>query len=153
MTINVGAVAPEFELYNTEGSKTKLSDFRGQKNVLLVFFPFAFSRNCTAEFCGLRDDNADLVSDEQIEILGLSVDHIFSLKAWKAAERYPNSFLADFWPHGAVAQAYGVLNDHGCANRATFLVDKEGVVRYVDANPTGQIRDQSEWRKELAALS
>ena len=153
MAINVGAVAPDFELYNTEGAKTKLSDFRGTKNVLLVFFPFSFSRTCTAEFCGLRDDNSDLVSDENVEIIGISVDHIFALKAWKAAERYPNSFVADFWPHGAVAEAYGVLNDHGSAHRATFLIDKEGVVRYVDANPTGKARDQQEWRTELAALT
>lgn len=153
MAINVGDLAPDFELNNTEGARTTLSSFRGVKSVLLVFFPFAFSRNCTVEFCSLRDDNADLVSDELVEVIGISVDHIFALKAWKAAERYPNSFVADFWPHGAVAQAYGVLNDHGCASRATFLIDKEGIVRFADLNPTNQVRDQSEWRKELAALT
>ena len=153
MAINVGDLAPDFELHNTEGSKTSLSSFRGSKNVLLVFFPFAFSRNCTTEFCSLRDDNADLVSDESVEVIGISVDHIFALKAWKAAERYPNSFVADFWPHGAVAQSYGVLNDHGCASRSTFLIDKEGIVRFADLNPTNQVRDQAAWRKELAAIS
>lgn len=150
--ISVGDVAPDFALYNTEGGKTTLSEFRGTKNVLLVFFPFAFSGNCTKEFCGLRDDNSDLVSDEQVEVIGISVDHLFALKAWKAAEKYPNSFVSDFWPHGEVAEKYGVLSAHGCATRSTFLIDREGIVRYVDLNPTNQVRDQTEWRKELAAL-
>jgi peroxiredoxin (alkyl hydroperoxide reductase subunit C) len=152
MTIKVGDPAPDFELYNTEGSKTKLSDFQGNKNVLLAFFPFAFTRVCSTEFCELRDDNSDLVSDENVEIIGISVDGVPALRAWKKAENYPNSFVADFWPHGAVSQAYGVLNEHGVSHRAAFLIDKQGIVRYVDMNPTGAARDQGVWRKEIAAL-
>lgn len=153
MTLNVGDVAPDFELYNTEGAKTKLSDFRGKKHVLLAFFPFAFSGNCTKEFCSLRDENADLLSDERIEVIGISIDHLFALKAWKAAERYPNSFVADFWPHGAVAQAYGVFSEVGCARRVAFLIDKDGIIRHVDESPSGQIPDQASWRKEIEALA
>jgi mycoredoxin-dependent peroxiredoxin len=152
MAINVGDDAPDFELYNTEGGKTKLSEFVGKKNVLLVFFPFAFSGNCTKEFCALRDENLDLVSDENLEVIGISVDHLFALKAWKAAERYPNIFVSDFWPHGETATKYGVFTEFGASKRATFLIDKQGVVRYVDLNPSGQVRDQSEWRKEVASL-
>ena len=151
--IQVGDTAPDFELLNTEGGKTKLSDFRGQKHVLLVFFPFAFSARCTTEFCTLRDENLELVSDESVEVLGISCDHLFALKAWKQAEKYPNTFLSDFWPHGAVAQAYGVFADAvGCAKRIAFLVDKDGVVRYVDENPSGDIRDQGAWRSQLAEI-
>lgn len=153
MSISVGDVAPDFELPNTEGSTTKLSDFRGKKAVLLAFFPASFSGRCTKEFCALRDENPDLVSNDEVEVLGMSVDHVFALRAWKAAENYPNSFLADFWPHGAVAESYGLLGSWGAAMRATVLIDKDGIVRYVDLNPSGEIRDQSQWRKELAALS
>lgn len=153
MTIQVGDIAPDFELNNTEGARTKLSDLRGSKNVLLVFFPFAFSGRCTQEFCTLRDENLDLVSDEQIEVIGVSIDHIFALKAWKEAESYPNSFVSDFWPHGAVSQAYGVFVEAaGCARRTTVLIDREGIVRYVDENPNNDVRDQTVWRKQLESL-
>lgn len=151
--IEVGAEAPDFELLDTEGGKTKLSDFRGQKNVLLAFYPFAFSRNCSAEFCQLRDENADLASTDSLEIIGMSVDHLFTLKAWKEAERFPNRFVSDFWPHGAVATAYGVFSEeHGCAKRRTVLIDREGIVRFVEENPTGAVRDQQAWRKAAAEL-
>jgi mycoredoxin-dependent peroxiredoxin len=154
MTIQIGDTAPDFELRNTEDGTTKLSDFRGRKNVLLVFFPFAFSGRCTKEFCTLRDENLDLISDETTEVLGISCDHLFALKAWKEAERYPNSFLSDFWPHGAVAQAYGVFAEQvGCAKRMAVLVDRDGIVRWVDENPTGDVRDQGAWRKQLATIS
>lgn len=153
MLLTVGQEAPDFELPNTEGASTKLSSFRGQKNVLLVFYPFAFSRGCLSEFCTLRDENSDLVSTDDVEIFGISIDHVFALKAWKAAEKFPNTFLSDFWPHGSVAQAYGAFNEHGCCNRMTFLIDKEGTVAYVEENPDNALRDQAGWRKALAELS
>lgn len=151
--IAVGQEAPDFELLDTEGGRTKLSDYRGQKNVLLAFYPFAFSRNCTAEFCQLRDENADMAASDSLEVIGISIDNIFVLKAWKEAQSFPNRFVADFWPHGAVAQAYGVFNEeHGCATRKAVLIDRDGIVRFVDENPTGAVRDQSAWRKAAADL-
>ncbi|MFP5224068.1 MAG: peroxiredoxin [Actinomycetota bacterium] len=150
MSVKVGQEAPDFELPNTEGGTTKLSDFRGNKSVLLVFYPFAFSGRCHTEFCTLRDENADLVSTDDVEILGISIDHVFALKAWKEKENFPNTFLADFWPHGAVADRYGAFNDRGFCNRMTFLIDKEGIVRFVEDNPSNDVRDQSGWRKALA---
>lgn len=151
--ITVGTEAPDFELLDTEGGKTKLSEFRGKKNVLLAFYPFAFSPTCHGEFCTLRDENADLASTDDLEVIGISVDHVFALKAWKEQERFPNRFVADFWPHGAVSEAYGVLNERGFAKRQTFLIDREGIVRYVEENPTGAARDQAAWRKAAAELA
>ena len=145
--ITVGSEAPDFELPDTEGGKTKLSDFRGKKNVLLTFFPAAFSGNCEAEFCRLRDENADLVSSDHLEVIGISIDQPFALKAWKQQQSFPNRFVADFWPHGKVAEAYGVLGERGLAKRQAFLIDREGIVRFVDENPTGAQRDQAQWRK------
>jgi mycoredoxin-dependent peroxiredoxin len=151
--ITVGTEAPDFELLDTEGGKTRLSDFRGKKNVLLAFYPFAFSPTCHGEFCTLRDENADMVSTDDLEIIGISVDHVFALKAWKEQEKFPNRFVADFWPHGAVSEAYGVLNERGFAKRQTFLIDRQGIVRYVEDNPTGAARDQAAWRKAAAELA
>lgn len=151
--ITVGSEAPDFELRDTEGGTTKLSDFRGKKHVLLTFLPAAFSGNCHAEMCTLRDENADLASTEDLEVIGITVDQPFALKAWKDQEKFPIRFVSDFWPHGAVAQAYGVLAEHGLAKRQTFLIDRDGIVRYHEDNPTGARRDQSAWRKAVAELS
>jgi len=150
--IKVGDPAPDFTLPNTEGGSTTLSEFRGKKHVLLVWFPFAFSGRCTTEFCQLRDENADLVSSDEVEVIGISVDQVFALKAWKEQQGYPNSFVADFWPHGGVSEQFGTLNENGFTGRWTILIDKEGIVRYVGGTGT-DVRDQGEWRKALAELS
>jgi peroxiredoxin (alkyl hydroperoxide reductase subunit C) len=152
--LEVGQVAPDFEVRDTEGQPVKLSDFRGKKNVLLLFYPFAFSRVCTTEFCQLRDENADLASDENLEVIGISTDPLHSLKAWKEQERYPNRFVSDFWPHGAVSQAYDAFQEQiGMSLRHAFLIDKEGVVRLVQRNETREARNQDEWRAKLKELS
>lgn len=153
MAIQVGQEAPDFELRNTSGEMTKLSDFRGKKNVLLVFYPAAFSPGCESEFCTLRDENPDLASDENLEVIGISVDTAWTLRAWKEAKGFPNTFVADFWPHGEVARQYGAFNEKaGVAFRHSFLIDKQGVVQYVETN-THELRDQSAWRKAAAELS
>lgn len=153
MAVEVGQEAPDFELQDSEGGRTKLSSYRGRKNVLLVFYPLAFSPICLTEFCALRDVNADLVS-EDTEVIGISVDSRHTLKAWKEAEGFPNIFVADFWPHGEVARAYGVLSEErGSALRGTFLIDREGIVRWKEVLPTTEARDQAGWRKAIAELS
>ena len=152
MTVEVGKEAPDFELPDSENGRTKLSDYRGKKNVLLVFYPLAFSPICTSEFCALRDINADIQSDAT-EVLGVSVDSRWTLKAWKEAEHFPNKFVADFWPHGEVGRAYGVFDEkRGTTVRGTFLIDKQGILRWMEVSPTIEPRDQASWRKAIADL-
>ena len=153
MTVEVGSQAPDFTTRNADGEQVTLSSFRGSKAVLLVFYPFAFSGICTAELCQVRDDLPRFQNDE-VQILGISTDPTFTLKAWAKAERYEFPLLTDFWPHGAIAQAYGVFNDKaGMAVRGTFLIDTEGVVRFAEVNGPGQARDQAGWQKAIAALA
>ena len=152
MSVEIGDEAPDFELPDSEDGKTKLSDYRGRKNVLLVFYPLAFSPICTSEFCALRDINRDLQSDDT-EVLGISVDSRWTLKAWKEAEKFPNKFVADFWPHGEVGRAYGVLDEkRGTTLRGTFLIDKQGIIRWMEINPALEARDQAGWRKAISDL-
>ena len=152
MPIEVGAVAPDFVLKDQNNQEIRLSDFRGSKNVLLVFYPLAFSPVCTTEFCALRDINADIQSDNT-EVIGISVDSRWTLKAWKEAEHFTNKFVADFWPHGEVGRAYGVLDEkRGTTIRGTFLIDKTGIVRWFEIKPALEERDQGGWRKAIEDL-
>lgn len=152
MAIEVGSQAPDFRLDDYNKEKVSLSDFRGRKNVLLVFYPFAFSGICTGELGGVRDE-IDTYQNDSVQVLGVSVDVPFSLKAWAAQEGYTFPLLSDFWPHGKVAQEYGVFNaDGGMAVRGTFLIDTEGVVRFAEVNGPGEARDQSGWKKAIRAL-
>ncbi|TFB97155.1 MULTISPECIES: peroxiredoxin [Cryobacterium] len=129
MALENDTQAPDFELVNQFGQRIQLSQFRGEKSVALVFFPLAFSGICSGELCELRD-NIGLFADSAVEVIGISVDSKHTLRAWGEQEKYTFNLLADFWPHGAVAKEYGVfLEDKGFANRATFLVDRQGIIR------------------------
>jgi mycoredoxin-dependent peroxiredoxin len=153
MAVEVGSQAPDFTIRNADGEEITLSSFRGAKAVLLVFYPFAFSSICTGELCQVRDDLPRFQNDE-VQLLAISTDPTFTLKAFARAERYEFPLLSDFWPHGAVAQAYGVFNDKaGMAVRGTFLIDKQGVVRFAEVNGPGEARDQAGWQKAIAALA
>src|ERR1700761_9116477 len=101
MTVEVGSEAPDFTLIDYNREKVSLASFRGQKNVLLVFFPFAFSGTCTGELCQVRDELADYQNDT-VQILGVSVDPFPALKAWAQQQGYEFPLLSDFWPHAAV---------------------------------------------------
>ncbi len=152
MTVEVGSEAPDFTLNDYNKQPVQLSSFRGDKPVLLVFYPFAFSGICTGELCQLRDEFADY-DNKGVQVLGVSVDTPFSLKAWAEKEGYQFPLLSDFWPHGEVAQAYGVFNaDAGLAVRGTFLIDTDGVVRFAEVNAPGEARDQQGWKKAVAEL-
>ena len=153
MAVEVGSEAPDFTLNDYNKEKVTLSSFRGNKNVLLVFYPFAFSGVCTGELCQVRDELAEYQNDN-VQILGISVDSSFTLKAWSKQEGYEFPLLSDFWPHGEVAKAYGVFNETaGMSNRGTFLIDKNGKVQFAEMNQPGEARDQNTWKKAIATLS
>lgn len=152
MALENDTQAPDFELSNQFGERIQLSDFRGRKSVALVFFPLAFSGTCTGELCALRD-NLNLFTDEHVELLGISVDSKYTLRAWAERENYQFSLLADFWPHGEIAKEYGVfLEDKGFANRATFVIDKDGIIRESFITAPGEARSLDAYRVALEDL-
>jgi peroxiredoxin len=145
----VGSEAPDFTARNQHGEDVTLSALRG-RNVVLVFFPFAFSRICGGELAELRD-HADLFADA--EVLAVSCDPMYSLRAWAEAQEFGFAMLSDFWPHGAVASSYGIFDaDHGYAARGTFVIDREGVVRWSVVNAMPDARSLDDYRKALDAL-
>ena len=148
----VGTMAPEFELTNQHGEKISLASFRGKKNVVVIFYPFAFSGICTGELCSLRDDLAAFQNDD-VELLAISCDPMFSLKAFAEHEGYKFSLLADFWPHGEVAKKYGVFQEErGFSTRGTFVIDKSGVIRWSVVNGPGEARDVAAYKAALTAI-
>jgi peroxiredoxin (alkyl hydroperoxide reductase subunit C) len=153
MPIEVGAEAPDFVLKDQNNQEVRLADFRGRRNVLLVFYPLAFTGTCQGELCEVRDHLNDFVND-RVQVLTVSVDSVYAHKVWAIQQGYEFPLLADFWPHGAVASAYGVFDEaKGIANRGTFLIDRDGIVRFAEMNPPGVARDQDAWRKALATLA
>jgi peroxiredoxin len=131
MTVDVGTAAPDFTLKNHEFKPVSLSGFRGRP-VVLAFFPAAFSATCEKELCHFRDQIAHL-SHCQAQVLGISVDSFFALKAFRDAQRLPFPLLSDF--NKEVIREYGVYNPdmiglHGIAKRSTFVLDSDGIVRY-----------------------
>lgn len=150
MSLDVGNPAPDFTLKDQNNQQWTLSEFNDDRDVLLVFFPLAFSGICTGELDRLRDHLAEFA---EVQVLTVSVDSVFTLRAWSDQRGYDFPLLSDFWPHGRVAQDYGVFNDKtGFANRGTFLVGRDGVIRFAEMNGPGQARDQTVWKQALAAL-
>ena len=153
MTVEVGSPAPDFTLKNQDGQEVSLGDFRGDKAVLLVFYPFAFSGICTGELCSVRDDLSSFQND-RVQILAISCDTTWSLKVFAQQEGYEFPLLSDFWPHGAVSESYGTFSsDLGFAFRGTFLIDRDGVVQFLERNGPGDARDQQGWRDALKDLA
>ncbi|ACZ89739.1 peroxiredoxin [Streptosporangium roseum] len=152
MAVEVGSPAPDFELKDQHGTPVKLSDYRGRK-VVLIFYPLAFSGVCHGELCAIRDEFI-ATAPEDVQVVTVSVDSVFTHRAWADREGYTFPLLSDFWPHGQVAQAYGVFDEEkGLATRGTFIIDGEGVVRWSVVNPIPEARDVAEYRKALAELS
>ena len=152
MMINVGDEAPDFELMDQDRNPVRLSSFRGEKNVVIVFYPLAFTGVCQGEMCAIRDAIADFSSDE-VQTLAISVDSGPVHAKWAAEQGYTFPLLADFWPHGEVARSYGVLQeDIGLALRGTFIIDKKGTVAYTVVNAIPDARDLDEYRSVLKTL-
>ncbi|MFU8860723.1 MAG: peroxiredoxin [Cyclonatronaceae bacterium] len=140
MNLTTGNKAPDFMLKDTEGNDVKLSDFNGTKNILLLFFPLAFTGVCTKEMCYMRDNLAPY-NDMNVEVMGISVDSFFVLKEFKKARGLNFTLLSDF--NRDVSEAYGALHDDffgmkGVSKRAAFLIDTDGIIRYAEVldNPS-----------------
>jgi peroxiredoxin len=152
MSISVGDTAPDFSLPDSDRQVVSLADLRGAP-VLVVFYPFAFSGICTGELCQLRDE-LSTYTEAGVKVVAISTDPTFSLKAFREQQGFEFPLLSDFWPHGAVAQAYGVFNDAaGMALRGTFLVDADGKVAFAEVNSPGDARAQSGWKDAVSGLA
>lgn len=149
---SVGEPAPDFTLRDQHGQDVTLSELRGT-SVVLLFYPFAFSRVCSGELRSVRDDHPALTRDG-VRLLAISCDPMFALRAFAEAERLAVPLLSDFWPHGAVARRYGVLDEErGCSRRSTFVVDPAGAVRWSVHNAMPDARDLDELERVLGKLT
>jgi peroxiredoxin len=152
MTLTIGQAAPDFELVNQHGEKVSLASFKGEKSVVILFYPFAFSGICTGELCAMRDDLSAFQNDD-VQLLAISCDPMHAQRAFAEQEGYKFPVLSDFWPHGAVATAYGVFQEaRGCATRGTFVIDKEGILRWQVVNGMGDARNILDYKAAIAAL-
>ena len=149
----IGQSAPAFTLKDQNGNDVSLADFRGDKAVALVFYPFTFTGVCEGELCRLRDDHSQF-EDAGVQVLAVSCDSRHAQRIWAEQQGYTFPVLSDFWPHGAVAKAYGVFNEElGCAIRATFVIDRDGtVVDEFRTDSLGIARDADRYSEALAKL-
>jgi peroxiredoxin len=148
-----GDPAPDFTLRDQFGQDTTLSSFRGRKAVALVFYPYAFSGICTGEMSGIRERLDEFMTFDT-EVLAISCDPTYSLRIFADQDGLNFPLLSDFWPHGEVARAYDVFDEaKGCARRASYVVDKAGVVRWTVQNDQPEGRDLDEHLRQLRALA
>jgi peroxiredoxin len=153
MSVEVGDTAPDFTLRDQFGQDVTLSSFRGEKVVVVMFYPLTFTGVCQGELCAVRDELGAFQNDG-VQILAISVDSPPAHKVWAEQQGYEFPLLSDFWPHGDVARAYGVFNDvAGLAMRGTFVVDKEGTVRWKVVNDIPNARDLEDYKTALAAIA
>lgn len=156
MTIKTGDKAPEFSLFSSEKEKVNLSNFQG-KNVVVLFFPLAFTGVCTKELCSIRDEMADY-NKLDTEVLGISIDTVMVLEKFKAEQGYNFTLLSDF--NKEACRSYGayydefVLGMKGVAKRSAFVVDKEGIIRYAEVlENAGDLPDFEAVKKTLHELN
>src|SRR5512136_479500 len=150
MALQVGDVAPDFELPASGNRTVKLGDFRGKKNVLLAFYPFAFSPVCSLQLPGLQQSLGEF-QDLNTEVLGISVDSKHSSAAFAEHLHLEFPLLSDF--EKKVTKAYGVLREGGFAERALFVIDKNGVIAYSHVNPLGEVPDNGPIFETLEKLN
>jgi len=152
-TLKVGDKAPDFTLKDQNGSPVTLSDYINKKNVVLVFHPLAFTSVCDVQMPGYNQERQSF-NGLNAQVFAISVDSVPAHRAW--AEKlggidYP--MLADFWPHGDVAQKYGVFLDSGVSARATFVIDTNGVIRMIEVHEMGKVPDRQKVIELLKTLS
>jgi peroxiredoxin len=156
MTIEKGQPAPDFTLFDSDKNKVSLADFKG-KNLVLLFFPLAFTSVCTAELCNVRD-NIAAYNNANAQVLGISVDSLFTLNKFKTDQNLNFPLLSDF--NKTASTAFGVLYEvfpafemQGVSKRAAFVIDKQGVVQYAEICPTpGDQPDFTAIQNTLAAV-
>jgi peroxiredoxin (alkyl hydroperoxide reductase subunit C) len=154
MAIEIGQQAPDVSAPDQDGNPVRIADFQGQKPVLLVFYPFTFTGICEGELCRLRDDY-DQFEQAGVQILAISCNAKHVQKRWRDEMGYQFPVLSDFWPHGAVAQAFGVFNEAvGCANRATIAISTDGtVVDVIESGDLGTPREPQRYEDALQKLA
>ena len=156
MAIEIGNAAPEFSLFDTDKNKVNLNDLKG-RNVLILFFPQAFTGVCTKELCAIRDD-ISRYTNANAQVIGISVDSVFTLKKFKEDQQYNFLLLSDF--NKEVSAAYGslyndwILDMKGVSKRSAFVIDKTGIVRYAEVLETaGEIPNFEAINQVLEALN
>lgn len=151
-TLKVGDVAPDFTLNTGNRETWRLSDFRGKKNVVLAFVPFAFSPVCSAQ---LPSYEAELsrFKDFDTEVVSVSMDSGYALNAWAKSMQTSFPLLSDFYPQGQVVDLYGLRHPVGMSNRAVVVIDKEGVIRYIEVlDAPGDMPDNEDLFEALRKL-
>jgi peroxiredoxin len=154
MAVAPGQPAPEFTLKDQAGNDISLSDYKGKQPVVLVFYPFTFTGVCQGELCEIRDDPSTF-DQAGTAVLAISCDTRDAQAQWAEQQGFTFPVLSDFWPHGEVAKAYGVFNEQlGCANRASFVIDQDGIVRaeFASAN-LATPRAREEYEAALASVT
>jgi peroxiredoxin len=148
----IGDSAPAFQLRDQHGSEQSLASRSGERNVLLVFYPFAFTGVCSGEMLALQE-HAEEWAERGTDVLAISCDSVPSLNAFADANGLTIPLLSDFWPHGKVSKAYGAFDDGlGAAGRATYLIDKAGTVRWTVQSAIADARDVNDYLKALDDL-
>ena len=149
----VGDLAPDFSLRDQNNEVVTLSEYRGAQAVLVVFYPLAFTGICSGELTGIQVA-IDAFSTEAVQVVTVSVDSVPTHRVFADQYSFEFPLLADFWPHGAVASSYGCFDDvAGIATRGTFLVDRDGIVRFVERYGPGHSRDPRVWLDAIDALA
>ena len=136
MSLAIGSKAPDFTLYDSDKNKVSLSDFKGNKNILLLFFPLAFTGTCTDELCAVRDD-ISRYADANAQVLGISVDSVFTLAKYKEEQSYNFPLLSDFnkevsKTYQTIYESFTPMNMQGVGKRSAFIIDKDGIVKYAE---------------------
>lgn len=151
--LTLGGPAPDFTLRDQFGQDITLSAYRGSKAVAIFFYPFAFSGVCTGEMAGIRDRLAEFLTFDT-EVLAISCDPIYSLRTFADQDGLNFPLLSDFWPHGAISRAYDVFDEaKGCPRRSSYVIDKDGTVRWAVHNAMPEGRDLDEHLRQLQALA
>jgi peroxiredoxin len=153
LKVELGREAPDFTLPTFHGGKITLSQYRGKKNVILSFVPAAWTPVCSDQWPGYNIARS-MIEKYDAVLLGITVDNLPTLYAWtREMGELWFPVLSDFWPHGSVSERYGVLRSDGVSERALFVIDKEGIIRYIDVHDINTRPDLDALISALAILS